>query len=346
MLGTLVGGRICVAKGALSGAKMALAIAVKYALYRRQFNSGEKVQEDLIMDYPSHQLRLIAPIAQTYVYHITLDHTIKSYASSTEDTRRQTETQAAALKALITGFSNKAIQECREACGGKGYLLENRIGDLKNDVDIFTTFEGDNTVLLQLAAKGVLTDFKSEFNSDSFGDILKLLGTQFGDRLTTFNPLFTNNTDKDHLFDPDFHLEAFRYRTRRLTFTAASRIRNYLKKGVPSQQVSLKMQTHLIALGKAFGVMLSYEIFCGFVENMEDKRLQFLFRKLGALYALSHIQENTAWFLEHNYISNNKSKAIRQRVERLCTELRPHVASLVDGYGIPEHCLTAPISKK
>lgn len=346
MLGTLVGGRICVAKGALSGAKMGLAIAVKYALYRRQFNSGEKVQEDLIMDYPSHQLRLIAPIAQTYVYHITLDHMIRSYTSSSEDTRRKIETQVAALKALITDFSNTTIQECREACGGKGYLLENRIGDLKNDVDIFTTFEGDNTVLLQLAAKGVLTDFKSEFNSDNFGDILKLLGAQLSDRLTTFNPLFTNNTDKEHLFDPDFHLEAFRYRTRRLTFTAASRIRNYLKKGIPPQQVSQKVQTHLITLGKAYGIMLSYEIFSAFVKDMENDRLQFLFRKLGALYALSHLQDSAAWYLEHNYISNTKSKAIRQRVERLCTELRPHVAVLADGYGIPDHCLTAPISKK
>ncbi|WP_375587558.1 acyl-CoA dehydrogenase family protein [Flagellimonas aurea] len=58
MLGTLVGGRICVARGALGGSKMALFIAVKYALNRRQFNDNVKIQEDLIMDYPTHQLRL------------------------------------------------------------------------------------------------------------------------------------------------------------------------------------------------------------------------------------------------------------------------------------------------
>ncbi|RAV28555.1 acyl-CoA dehydrogenase family protein [Sinomicrobium soli] len=346
MLGTLVGGRICVAKGAVGGAKMALAIAAKYALHRRQFNSGGKIQEDLIMDYPSHQLRLIVPVAQSYVYHITLEQMIRDYASSSEASRRKTETQVAALKALITDFANKTIQECREACGGKGYLLENRIADLKNDVDIFTTFEGDNTVLLQLAAKGVLTDFTSEFNSDSYGDLLKLVGKQLSDRLTTFNPLFTNNTDKEHLFDPDFHLEAFRYRVRRLTFSAASRIRRYVKKGVPPQQVSLNIQTHLITLGKAYGVMLSYEIFSGFVNRIEDEKMQFLFRKLGTLYALHHIHADASWYLEHGYISGNKSKAIRQRVERLCTELRPHVASLIDGYGIPEHCMTAPISGK
>ena len=56
MLGTLVGGRICVARAGLGGAKMALTIAIKHALKRRQFNDSIKMQEDLLMDYPSHQL--------------------------------------------------------------------------------------------------------------------------------------------------------------------------------------------------------------------------------------------------------------------------------------------------
>ncbi|MGP1991171.1 acyl-CoA dehydrogenase [Zobellia laminariae] len=44
-------------------------------------------------------------------------------------------------------------------------------------------------------------------------------------------------------------------------------------------------------------------------------------------------------------MGGTKSKAIRQRVERLCTELRPHIEVLVDGFGIPEHCMSAPIAK-
>ncbi|MCX2681808.1 acyl-CoA dehydrogenase family protein [Galbibacter sp. EGI 63066] len=345
MLGTLVGGRICVAKGALSGAKMALAIAVKYALNRRQFNSSEKIQEDLIMDYPTHQLRLITPIAKSYVYHVVLDKMIVLYNDSTEKSRREIETQAAALKACITQFSNQSIQESREACGGKGYLLENRIADLKNDVDIFTTFEGDNTVLIQLAAKGILTNFKTEFNSDSFMDILKYLGTQLSDRLIAFNPIFTNKTDKEHLFDPEFHQHAFEYRRRRLTFSAASRIQNYIKKGMPSYQAFLKVQTHLVALGEAYADELCYTHFKNFIDTIKDEKLRFLFEKIGTLYALSEISNNADWYLEHGYISSSKSKAIKRRVERLCTELRPHVNSLVDGFGIPDHLMTAPIVK-
>lgn len=344
MLGTLVGGRICVGKGALSGAKKALAIAVKYALNRRQFNSDKKIQEDLIMDYPTHQLRLIKPIAKSYVYHFVLEKLITQYANSDTSNRREIETQAAALKSTITWFANNCIQECREACGGQGYMSENKLSSIKGDVDIFTTFEGDNTVLIQLAAKGILTNFKTEFNSDHYRDILKYLGTQLSDRLTTFNPIFTNKTDKDHLYDSEFHVNALEYKRRRLTFSVASRIQNYTKKGIPSYQAFLKVQTHLVELGKAYSEELSYKAFLDFTKTIQSNDLKFLFDKLGTLFALSEIHDNAAWYLEQGYISGTKSKAIRNRVERLCSELRPHVNTLVDGFGIPNSCITTPIT--
>lgn len=345
MLGTLVGGRICVARGALGGSKMALAIAVKYALNRRQFNDSVKVQEDLIMDYPTHQLRLTPAVASSYVYHITLEEMMKRYSDESQPDKRQIETQVAGLKSVITWFANETIQECREACGGKGYLLENRIADLKGDVDIFTTFEGDNTVLLQLAAKGVLSDFKAEFNSAGFASVLKLLQTQLSDKLTAINPLYSNKVDAEHLYNPKFHKHAFNYRTRRLTYTLAMRIRGYIKKGMPSYQAFLKVQTHLLALGKAYSVELAYQIFSDFCTSVQDEEYRGLLEKLGALYALHEIHTNARWYLEQGYIGGTKSKAIRQRVERLSTELRPHIEVLVDGFGIPEHCLTAPIAK-
>lgn len=345
MLGTLVGGRICVARGALGGAKMALSIAVKYALNRRQFNDNVKIQEDLIMDYPTHQIRLTPSIASAYVYHVTLEEMMKQYSDDSQPDKRKIETQVAGLKSIITWFANETIQECREACGGKGYLLENRIADLKGDVDIFTTFEGDNTVLLQLAAKGILSDFQAEFNSAGFASVLKLLQSQLSDTLTAINPLYSNKVDAEHLYNPKFHKHAFSYRTRRLTYSLAMRIRNYIKKGMPSYQAFLKVQTHLLALGKAYSVELAYGVFHDFCETVPDAEYKALLEKLGTLYALNEIHLDARWFLEQGYIGGTKSKAIRQRVERLSTELRPHIEVLVDGFGIPKHCLIAPIAQ-
>lgn len=345
MLGTLVGGRICVARAGLGGAKLALAIAVKYALQRRQFNDSIKIQEDLLMDYPSHQLRLTPAIAQAYVYDITLSHMMAVYSDKNLADKRMIESQVAGLKALITWFANETIQECREACGGKGYLVENRIADLKGDVDIFTTFEGDNTVLLQLAAKGVLSDFKSDFDSAGFTAVLKFLGTQLNDSLATINPLYPHKVDKDHLFNPKFHKHALNYRTRRLTYSLAKRIRDYIKKGMPSYQAFLKVQTHVLALGRAYSSELAYITYLDFATTITNEKNRLLFEKLGTLYALYEIRKDASWYLEQGYIAGVKSKAIRQRVERLCTELRPHIGALVDGFGIPDHCLTAPIAK-
>ncbi|GER59513.1 acyl-CoA oxidase [Patiriisocius marinus] len=345
MLGTLVGGRICVARAGLGGAKKALAIAVKHALKRRQFNDSIKVQEDLLMDYPSHQLRLTPAIASCYVYDITLTHMMKLYSDTTVPDKRKVETQVAGLKSIITWFANDTIQECREACGGKGYLMENQIADLKGDVDIFTTFEGDNHVLLQLAAKGVLSDFKSELNSDGFTAVLKLLGARISDTLTTINPAYTNNVDTVHLYSSKFHKDAFDYRTRRLTYTIAMRIRDYVKKGIPSYQAFLKVQTHLLELGKAYSVELAYNTYIDFTATIEEEKNRLLFEKLGVLYALNELKKDASWYLEQGYISGTKSKALRKRVERLSTELRPHIGTLVDGFGIPEHCMQAPIAK-
>ncbi|WP_299256261.1 acyl-CoA dehydrogenase [uncultured Aquimarina sp.] len=344
MLGTLVGGRICVARAGLGGAKKALAIAVRHALKRRQFNDSIKIQEDLLMDYPTHQLRLTPAVASCYVYDITLTHMMKVYSDKSIVDKRKIETQAAGLKSIITWFANDTIQECREACGGKGYLIENQIADLKGDVDIFTTFEGDNHVLLLLAAKGILSEFKSEFNSAGFTAVLKLLGARLNDKLSTINPAYTNNVDKDHLYSSKFHKHAFDYRTRRLTYTLAMRIRDYVKKGIPSYQAFLKVQTHLLALGKAYSTELAYTTFTNFVDTIEDEKYQQLFQKMGTLYALHELRKDASWYLEQGYISGTKSKAIRSRVERLSTELRPHIKTLIDGYGIPEHCMSAPIA--
>ena len=345
MLGTLVGGRICVARAGLGGAKFALAVAVKHALKRRQFNDSIKIQEDLLMDYSTHQLRLTPLIASAYVYHVALDKTMEAYCDQSQPDKRKIETQVAGLKSIITWYANSTIQECREACGGKGYLLENRIADLKGDVDIFTTFEGDNTVLMLLAAKGVLSDFKSEFNSAGFSTVLKLVGMQLKNKLTTINPVYSNKVDKDHLYNPKFHKHAFDHRTRRLTYTLAMRIRDYIKKGMPSYQAFLKVQTHLLALGKAYSCELAYNFYCDFVDTIPDEKNRLLFQKLGTLHALHAIREDAEWYLEQGYIGATKSKAIRQRVERLCTELRPHIEVLVDGFGIPEHCMSAPIAQ-
>ena len=76
---------------------------------------------------------------------------------------RELETRAAGMKALLTRWANDTVQQCREACGGAGYMADNGLTLTRQDVDIFATFEGDNTVLLQLVAKALLLDYQTSW---------------------------------------------------------------------------------------------------------------------------------------------------------------------------------------
>ncbi len=171
MLGTLVSGRVSVAGAGLSATKLAMTIAIRYGLVRRQFRAAGSDHEVIILDYLQHQRRLLPALATTYAMHFAQQGLVESLHkaadgdSANESEQRQLETLAAGLKAVSTWHTTQTIQTCREACGGAGYLSLNRLTELKADTDVFTTFEGDNTVLLQLVAKGLLTNFRDEFGS-------------------------------------------------------------------------------------------------------------------------------------------------------------------------------------
>jgi hypothetical protein len=138
--------------------------------HRRQVLGWTK---DLASTDRTHQRRLLIPLAGTYELHFAQEQLVGSMAEAftgdgaDDRQRRKLETSAAALKATGTWHASATIQECREAVGGQGYLKANRLAALKADTDVFTTFEGDNTVLLQLAAKNLLTDFQDEFGSST-----------------------------------------------------------------------------------------------------------------------------------------------------------------------------------
>ena len=59
----------------------------------------------------------------------------------------------------------KTLQQCREACGGHGYHIDTNLGNIYKHIDIYTTFEGDNTVLLQQLFQTYLKEIKKKMNN-------------------------------------------------------------------------------------------------------------------------------------------------------------------------------------
>jgi acyl-CoA oxidase len=336
MLGALVGGRVSVALASNTAAKKALDIAIRYALKRRQFKTLSEDQETLLLDYATHQERLFPLLAKSYALTFALETLRQKFVGSTAlDDKREVEALAAGLKSYASWHATATIQECREACGGKGYLTENELPDLKADTDIFATFEGDNYVLLQLLAKSILTDFKQEFSDGGYLAIARHLLQRASTKWAETNPFAANNTDAEHLLDPDFHTDALRHREQKLLFTLSDRMRSFMAKKVNPNEIFVRTQTHLVALAMANVERFINEEFLKYLQTLPESPEKAALQTMQQCFALDALHRDRAWFLENDYFGGEKSKAIRKVLEKLYRQIRPDALGYVEAFGIP-----------
>ncbi len=343
MLGTLVGGRIGIPRSGNAASKSGLTIAIRYGDQRKQFGP-EGGTEVPILNYRTHQKRLMPLLANTYALHFSLQYLTSRFLNRKEEDMQEIEALAAGLKSFATWNTTATLQECREACGGKGYLSENRIDALKNDTDIYTTFEGDNTVLMQLVAKSRLTEFKQEFGNMNVFGILNYVADQAKTSITEMNPITVRNTSDEHLLDPWVQLQAFKYRERDILTSAARRLKRHIDNGMDSFDAFNVCQHHLVQVGFAYVERIILEQFILQVENTKDIGCKKALKKLCDLFALSQLDKNKGWYLEQGYMEGVKTKAIRKMVNQLCWEIRQDAVPLTDSFAIPDKCLAAPIA--
>ena len=361
MLGTLVQGRVCVGGAGINAAKVALTIATRYAARRRQFEATSEHEEQPLLDYGVHQRRLLPLLARTYALHFAQEvvagdlHDVFSGTDPDDQSRRMLESRAAATKALGTWHATRTIQECREACGGAGYLSENRFAALKADTDVFTTFEGDNHVLLQLVAKGLLTDYASDFEDmDQFGMVRFVAGlavetvverTSVHKLVQSVRDLLPGGDRWDQeagLLDPRYQLAMLRFREEHMLAGVARRLKRGIDAGVNAGQVFSEVQDHVVATARAHAERLVLEAFVAKVATLPDGDMKVALNLLCDLHALTTIEADRAWWMEHGRLSSARSKAISREVNALCRKIRPLAVDLVDAFGVPDEVLRSP----
>ena len=337
MLGTLVAGRVSIAAASCSSAKLGLTICTRYASKRRQFGPDGEAEVPVIT-YRTVQRRLLPFIARTYALDFAIHDTVRLFKDPHPEAK-DVEMRAAALKSLASRHAVDSLQFARELCGGQGYLWENRIGELRADTDIFTTFEGANTVLLQLVSKGLLTELKEQFEEARIWAAVRHLTSRAGTAVSELNPLITRKTDIDHLRDPEFHTNALRFREARLLHSVAARVRSLIGDGRDSFDAVNEVQDHLVKLAEAHAERIVLESFQKRIDRTTELTTKTAMSALCGLFALSCIENDRGWFLESGYIEPVKSKAIRRELNDACSRHAKVVLTYVDAWGIPDRFL-------
>ena len=341
MIGTLVNGRITMALAGNNMAKSAITIATRYAARRRQFGGG--VQETLLLDYPATQRRLMPSLANVYALDFAVKRLAQIREKSPLTSARPIETLAAGIKAFSTWNAVQVIQVCRESCGGEGYMFANRFAALKADADIFTTFEGDNTVLMQLVAKNLLGGLKDQLKEMHPGRIARFFLDQ---RLRALKRRFAGlAAESVSLLTPERQLSYLRFRESTLLLRCGEKFRQLTgQKAMEAYAAFSQLQPELLELAEAYAERQVLESFLNAVVALSDPTLQRPLQKLLDLFGLYHLEKHKAWFLENGFMSSRRSKAITNRVTELCGDVRRDAVALVDAFGIPDQCLSAPIA--
>jgi acyl-CoA oxidase len=365
MLGTLVRGRVSVGGSAGSATKLALEIAVRYGDVRRQFAAPGEDREIVVNDYLVHQRKLLPALATTYALHFAqgelvetmhdVQHRVHVLGEEIDEAaQRELESRAAGLKVAQTWHATRTIQMCREACGGAGYLQENRLPSLKADTDVFTTFEGDNTVLLQLVAKGLLTGYRDAFGSlDGWGrvgfvaDLVReavLERTAARGLIARLVDAVPGRDDDVPLLDRGWQLKLFEFREKHTLEGAVRRLRrNAATDGMAPFDMFNDVQDHVLATAQSHIDRVVLEAFVAGIERTADPGARALLSRVCDLYALWTIEQERAWFLEHGQLTPTRAKALTSTVNALVRELRPHLRTLVDAFAIPDAWLACAI---
>lgn len=303
------------------------------------------------MDYLVHQRRLLPLIAKSYGLQFAQNelvakcHELQTSEDPDPEEQRELEARAAGLKAANTWHATKAIQEAREACGGAGYLAENRLIALKADTDVFTTFEGDNHVLTQLVAKELLTAYADDIKGMSPVEWVRFAANFAGERvlkrtaaqtiMQTILDTRQDNEEEGSLFNRGTQVQMFEDREQYMLASVARRLQNKAKE-MSAFDAFNHVQDHVLHTARAHIDRVILESFVAGIDACPDEKAREILAMVCDLYALSVIEEDKAWFIEHRFISTERAKAVTRGINDLCRRLRPHAELLVDGFGIPE----------
>jgi acyl-CoA oxidase len=144
-----------------------------------------------------------------------------------------------------------------------------------------------------------------------------------------------DNEEEGSLFNRGTQVKMFEDREEYMIASVARRLQGKSKEMSPFDAFNA-VQDHVLHAARAHIERIILEAFVAGIDSCEDDEAREVLNMVCDLYALTVMEEDRAWFMEHRFLSTERAKAVTRGINERCRNLRPHAELLVDGFGIPE----------
>lgn len=352
-IGSLSVGRVGIINICLANLQKALTIAVRYSAVRRQFGPANE-EEQPILEYQLQQWRLLPYLAASYALsHFSrtffddflifqINRMMGQRGQEQSELGAEIHVLSCAGKPLASWMARDAIQECREACGGHGYLKASGIGDLRNDHDANCTYEGDNNVLLQQTSNYLLALLQHKEAGQPISSPLRTVN--FLDNMEQImRQRFTARTSEE-LLKPEVVVAAFRWLVAYLLQESSGKARHEVALGKDLFAARSDSQVYYCRnLSLAF---IEYVVLQRFADFSQDPSLPpsygAVLKKLCLLYGLWSLEKHLSTLYQGGYTQGPEpTRLVRHGILEMCAQLKDEAVALVDVIAPPDFILNS-----
>lgn len=337
--GTMVFVRVLILDMVAFNVARASTIALRYSAVRRQSGIIPGEPEVQILDYQAQQYKLLPLVAFSHACKSTFIALMDQYKTATQDLEKgdlatlpELHATSSGLKALCTDVGSAAIEVCRKACGGHGYLMISGIPRLYAATVAACTYEGENTVLYLQTARYMLKCIKQQQPLAPKSVFKYLLGGSSSMPLSFGHPPKLQEL-----------VGLYRAVAQKMVHKAAARVQKLENDGCIPEIAWNLSHVDLIQGAKAHVQYYISQKYVDWVENSDvSSGLKEVLTHLCYLYLLHNIDENVGLFMMVG-VTEDQLDMMHQHMLKSLEHLRPNAVALVDAFDFHDLVLNSAL---
>jgi acyl-CoA oxidase len=352
-LGALSGGRVSICEIAVTYGIKAITIAMRYAASRRQFGPEDSNIESPVIEYQSQQYRLIPHLSSifaiqffsNFIGQVFGQMMLKSMmGEDVSGTGMELHALSSVAKPVCAWTVRDVIQECREACGGHGYLKYAQLGELRGQNDANCTYEGENNILIQQTSNFLLNQRKNGWKS--FDKKTELGTVEFlknGENILGTKWIWNEIEDA---MNPETLQATLDWICVYLLEKTAKRVKQLQNEGQSQFDVRNNSQVFgAINLSIAYGHRSIFFVFFNRIKSLSASPEKNLLMKVLSLYGANIIVKNYLGVIYEGGFSNNHKigELLETGILRLLPTLKNECISMIDAIAQPDFIINSPL---